>query len=67
MKREAYQKNSKPAAAGTAAASRAPAKHQFIGTNPTRKGNGPSLYKPNCGPEGNPYMVKEPYTNGGKN
>lgn len=66
-RREATQKNAKPAAAGTAAATRAPAKHQFIGTNPTKNTSGPSLYKGNVGPEGNPYMVKAPYTNGGKN
>lgn len=66
-RREATQKNAKPAAAGTAAASRAPAKHQFIGTNPTKKTSGPSLYKPNVGPEGAPYMVKSSYTNGGAN
>lgn len=62
----AKQMNARPAAAGKAAASTAPAKHQFIGTNPTKKTSGPSLYKANVGPSGKPYMVKAPATNGGK-
>lgn len=66
-RREATQKNAKPAAAGTAAASRAPAKHQFIGTEKAKKTSGPSLYKGNVGPAGNPYYVKGPATNGGPN
>lgn len=61
------QKNAKPAAAGTAAASRTPAKHQFIGTNPTRKVDGPKLSTKNVGPAGKPYMAAGPYTDGGKN
>lgn len=62
----AKQMNARPAAAGKAAASTAPAKHQFIGTNPTKKTSGPSLYKGNVGPEGAPYYVKGPSSNGGR-
>lgn len=67
MAKSASQKNAGYENPAKAPASTAPAKHQFIGTNPTRKTDGPSLYTKNVGPEGKPYMVKEPYTNGGKN
>ena len=66
MKREAKQMNTMPTAAGKAAASTAPAKHQFVGTNPTKMTNGPKVMDNKLvGPAGAPYMVKAPYTNGG--
>ncbi len=65
-RRESSQMNTMPTAAGKAAASTAPAKHQFVGTNPTKRTNGPDVMKnPNIGPAGAPYMVKGKYTNGG--
>lgn len=67
MSKSARQMNAKPSSPGTKAAGGSPAKHQFIGTNPTKKTSGPSLYTSNVGPEGAPYSIKEPYTNGGKN
>lgn len=61
------QNNAKMMSPAAPKASLSPAKHQFIGTNPTKKTSGPSLYTKNVGPEGAPYSIKEPYTNGGKN
>lgn len=54
-RRESVQENSKVVAAGRPAASTAPAKHQFVGTNPTKRTSGPSLSGRNVGPEGAPY------------
>lgn len=66
--KSATQKNDKIMSAATPPASTAPAKHQFIGTNPTKMTSGPSVMKNKLvGPEGSPYMVASAYTNGGKN
>src|SRR5690242_3336687 len=66
-RRESRQMNTMPSAAGKAAASTAPAKHQFVGTNPTKRTAGPSVMaNPLVGPAGAAYSVKSPYTNGGK-
>ncbi len=66
MKNESSQKNTMPTAAGKAAASTAPAKHQFVGTNPTKQTSGPKVMDNKLvGPEGAGYMVKSAYSNGG--
>lgn len=63
----AKQKNATVTAAGKKAASTAPAKHQFVGTNPTKKTSGPSVMSnPLVGPAGAPYGVKSSYTNKGR-
>ncbi len=64
-RRESSQMNTMPTAAGKAAASTAPAKHAFIGSDPPKRVKGPDVMKnPNIGPAGAPYMQKAPYTNG---
>ncbi len=66
FRRESSQKNTMPTAAGKAAASTAPAKHAFVGTDPTKRVKGPDVMKnPLTGPDGAAYAVKSPYSNGG--
>lgn len=62
--RNARQMNGK-ASEPAKAASTAPAKHQFIGTNPTKKTQGPKLPTKNVGPAGSPYVSAGPSSNGG--
>ncbi len=64
MKRNVRQLNGKPAEP-VKAASTTPAKHQFIGTNPTKKTSGPKLPTKNVGPAGAPYYAAGPSSNGG--
>lgn len=67
-RRESTQQNSSIQRADKPAASTAPAKHQFVGTNPTKMTKGPSVMaNPLVGPSGAAYSVKSSYTNGGKN
>ncbi len=64
--KSATQKNDKMLSPANPTASSAPAKHQFVGSNPTKQTTGPSVMKnKNVGPEGAPYMVAGPATNGG--
>lgn len=68
MKPSKSQKNDKVMSPANPPASLAPAKHQFIGTNPTKNTSGPSVMKNKLvGPEGAPYMVAGAATNGGRN
>lgn len=66
MAMKSTEKNSKMMSPANPPASGAPAKHAFIGTNPTKMTKGGDVMKnPLVGPEGAPYMVKSPATNGG--